>query len=125
MKILALDFSSHERSAAALDPARNDGPEAVAEVIETGPSSMKPLELIQGALNAAHLEREQIECAAIGLGPGSYTGIRAAIAMAQGWQLARETKLLGISSVECIANQALFEGLTGRVDIVVDAQRNE
>jgi len=36
------------------------------------------------ALKQAGLEREAIDCIAVGLGPGSYTGIRSAIALAQG-----------------------------------------
>ena len=62
---------------------------------------------------------------AVGLGPGSYTGIRAAIALAQGWQLARGVKLLGVSSVESLAAQAQAEKIFGRVNLAVDAQRGE
>jgi tRNA A37 threonylcarbamoyladenosine modification protein TsaB len=51
--------------------------------------------------------------------------MRLAIALAQGWQLARPVKLLGISSAECLAAQAQAEGIFGRVEIVIDAQRNE
>ena len=58
---------------------------------------------------------------AVGLGPGSYTGIRAAIAVAQGWQLARGIKLLGINSVECLAAQAQAGKIFGRVNVVIDA----
>jgi tRNA threonylcarbamoyl adenosine modification protein YeaZ len=71
------------------------------------------------------VEREQIEGLAIGLGPGSYNGIRAAIALAQGWQLACGVKLLGVSSAEAIALEAETAGLHGRVHVVLDAQRNE
>ena len=81
--------------------------------------------MIDEALRAAKVEREQIECIVIGLGPGSYTGIRSAISIAQGWQLARPIKLLGVSSAEGIAAQAQAEGATGRVHVVVDAQRGE
>ena len=86
---------------------------------------MQPFAMIETALADAHLQRHEIECIVIGLGPGSYTGIRAGIAMAQGWQLAREVKLLGISSVEAIAAQAQEDGLRGAVSVVVDAQRGE
>lgn len=86
---------------------------------------MNLLGLIEEALVQAQVARNQIEVIAIGIGPGSYTGIRAAIAMAQGWQLACGVKLLGISSVECLAAQAQNEGMAGRVEIVVDAQREE
>ena len=81
--------------------------------------------MIEAALREAGLEREQIDVIAVGLGPGSYTGIRAALSIAQGWQLARGVKLLGISSVECLAAQAQSEKILGRVNVVIDAQRNE
>jgi tRNA A37 threonylcarbamoyladenosine modification protein TsaB len=48
-----------------------------------------------------------------------------AIALAQGWQLARPVKLLGISTADCLAVQAQAEGIFGRVQIVIDAQRGE
>ena len=97
----------------------------VTEVVETGSGATRALSLIDEALRAAKLEREQIDCLAVGLGPGSYTGIRAGIALAQGWQLARGVRLLGISSAECLAAQAQAEGLRGPVNILIDAQRNE
>ena len=82
-------------------------------------------ELIEAALAQAGAEREQIECLAIGIGPGSYTGIRAAIAIAQGWQLAREVKTVGISSIECMAVQIHGKTKSNGVSIIVDAQRGE
>lgn len=124
MKILALEFSSPQRSVAVI--RRNGLHEsdiAVSEVIESG--STAPFTMIEEALREAKLEREQIDCIVIGLGPGSYTGIRSAISIAQGWQLATGIKLLGISSAECIAAQAAADGLAGRVNVIMDAQREE
>jgi tRNA A37 threonylcarbamoyladenosine modification protein TsaB len=43
----------------------------------------------------------------------------------QGWQLAREIKLVGVRSVECLAAQAFSNGIRGRVSFIVDAQRKE
>lgn len=139
MKILAIEFSSPQRSVAVADtgflsrdsaPASPGigGPVPNADVIETGGRATHALAMIEQALRQAQLEREQIECLVIGLGPGSYVGIRAAIAAAQGWQLAsvaRGIKLLGVSSAECLAAQAQAEGLAGRVAVVIDAQRKE
>ena len=73
-----------------------------------GEATLSPaaFSMIEKILGATKIEREQIEMICVGLGPGSYTGIRAAIAMAQGWQLARGTKLLGVSSVASLAEQA-------------------
>jgi tRNA threonylcarbamoyl adenosine modification protein YeaZ len=86
---------------------------------------MKPFAMIESALRQAGLEREQIQCVVVGLGPGSYTGIRAAIALAQGWQLAVGVKLRGVSSAEGVAAQVTADGLTGRFKVVIDAQRGE
>jgi tRNA threonylcarbamoyl adenosine modification protein YeaZ len=124
MKILALEFSSPQRSVAAFE-SRADARPACGFACETGGGGVQALSLVEAALREARLEREQIECIAIGLGPGSYAGIRGAISLAQGWQLARDVKLLGASSVECLAAQAQAGGLSGRIHIVIDAQRNE
>lgn len=128
MKILALEFSSPQRSVAVVQSPAAAGAHTapyVNEVIETGGRATKAIGMIEQVLRDAQLEREQIDCVAVGLGPGSYNGIRAGIAFAQGWQLARNVKLLGVSSVECIAQQALADGLTGEINVVINAQRNE
>ena len=123
MKILALEFSSPQRSVAVVHGAAAGEPLCLGEAIETGGRGTNALGLVEEALRQAQLDREQIECLAVGLGPGSYNGMRLAIALAQGWQLARPVKLLGISSAECLAAQAQAEGIVGRVEIVIDAQR--
>ena len=120
MKILALEFSSDRRSVAVVADGQVRG-----RAEETGARDSHPFRLIEAALNAGGWERESIDCLAVGLGPGSYTGIRAAIALAQGWQLARGTRILGINSVACLAAQAQAEKIFGRVDIIIDAQRSE
>src|SRR5579862_7332497 len=140
MKILALEFSSPQRSVAvvqAVPPASSPSGEVLQfertgkksrDIVETGPRGAAPIGMINEALREAQIEREQIDCLAIGLGPGSYNGIRQAIALAQGWQLAagrRGVKLLGISTAECLASQAHQQGLTGVVNVIIDAQRGE
>src|ERR1700743_3518498 len=107
MKILALEFSSPQRSVAIVQAGESH--EAL--------GSSEPFAMIDEALRDAKLEREQIDCIAVGLGPGSYTGIRSAISIAQGWQLARPIQLLGVSSANAIAAQAQAEGATGRVHV--------
>jgi len=88
-------------------------------------SCQRSLGLVEEALAEAQCQREEIGALAVGLGPGSYTGIRGAIALAQGWQLGRGIHLLGVSSVECLAAQAQAEGRRGPVHIIIDAQRSE
>lgn len=144
MKILALEFSSAPRGVAvveAVPAASSRRPDAttvedgdwkspaqdarVLGLAEAEGITPGPFELIESALRAAGVERERIECIAVGLGPGSYTGVRSAIALAQGWQLALGVKLLGISSADVLAATARAAGLTGRVAVVIDALRGE
>ena len=126
MKILAVEFSSLQRSVAVLDAdARASDPACLSEVVQTGERSTHALSMIEGALQQAGLEREQVEVLAVGLGPGSYTGIRGAIALAQGWHLARPVKLLGISSADALALQASQAGICGKIAVAIDAQRGE
>ena len=121
MMILALEFSSDRRSVAL---ARND--DLLAEAVQhTDSRATNAFGLIETVLAKAKVARDEVEMIATGLGPGSYTGIRVAIAMARGWQLARGVQLMGISSAECLAAQAQAERIYGRVNVVIDAQRGE
>jgi tRNA threonylcarbamoyladenosine biosynthesis protein TsaB len=121
MTILALEFSSARRSVALAQAGQ-----VLAEASETGGHrTTNAFRLLDSVLSTARIPRAQIDTLAVGLGPGSYTGIRAAIALAQGWELATGVKLLGLSSAEVLAAQAQKEKLFGRVNVIIDAQRSE
>jgi tRNA threonylcarbamoyladenosine biosynthesis protein TsaB len=120
MTILGLEFSSDVRSAAL-----SQGGAVCRIASELGGRSTQAFDLVSQVLQAAVVEREAVETIAVGLGPGSYTGIRVAIALAQGWQLAREIRLLGISTADVLAEQARSQGMRGRIQVVIDAQRAE
>ena len=120
MTILALEFSSDQRSVALA----RDGI-VLAEAVETGGRNTAAFGMVEKVLADTKIGRKEIGTVAIGLGPGSYTGIRAAISIAQGWQLAREIRLLGVCSAGTIAAQAQAEKIFGRVNVVIDAQRGE
>jgi tRNA threonylcarbamoyladenosine biosynthesis protein TsaB len=120
MTILALEFSSARRSVAL---AR--GGVVLAEADAAGGRATAAFGLIEQVLAAAKVHRDEIRVIAVGMGPGSYTGIRAAIALAQGWQLARGINLLAVSSMDAIAARAQEVNLFGQVNLVVDAQRGE
>jgi tRNA threonylcarbamoyl adenosine modification protein YeaZ len=119
MTILGVEFSAPQRSVAL----RRDA--LLAEAAEAGGRHTAALGMIERVLAEANAARGEVDTLAVGLGPGSYTGIRAAIALAQGWQLANGVKLLGVSSVEAIVAQAHAESPAGRVAVVIDAQRQE
>lgn len=124
MKILAVEFSTDQRSVAVIETgAENIAVLACATDTESRKGS--GLGLIQQVLATAHVASHGLDCIALGLGPGSYTGMRGAIALAQGWQLATGVKLAGISTVDVIAAQLAMEGVAGDLIVAVDAQRSE
>jgi tRNA threonylcarbamoyl adenosine modification protein YeaZ len=125
MKILAVEFSSQERSVAVAVVSEAGVVNVTGAAHEVGGRSGKALTMVQAALDQARVRREDIGCIAVGLGPGSYTGIRAAISLAQGWQLARNVRLVGVSSIECLAARAQAQGVRGQCAFVIDAQRRE
>lgn len=120
MKILALEFSPPERSIAVVINGEVRG-----FAIDRAPKDIPAFALISRVLKEAELRPADVECLAIGLGPGSYAGTRMAIAIAQGWELGRALKLIGLQSSEAIARLARRSGVLGAVNIVFDAQRNE
>lgn len=119
MKILALEFSSRRRSVAIAEDS------TLLARMETEDVKKAPLALIDEALKKASLDQTAIGTIALGIGPGSYTGIRSAIATAQGWQLARNANLLAIPSNEILAATARANGLRGETHFIIDAQRHE
>ena len=125
MNLLAFEFSSTHRSVAVAATDAAGVARVLAIESETGGRSINALGMVERALRAAQIEREQIDHLAVALGPGSNMGGRISISLAQGWQLALRTPVLGVSSADCLAAQAHRAGWSGRVAVVVDAQRQE
>jgi tRNA threonylcarbamoyl adenosine modification protein YeaZ len=80
--------------------------------------------LIERVLADSGVGRESIECVAVGLGPGSYTGVRLAISVAQGWHLAMGTRIAAVNSFDALAFRTCKPD-GGPISFIADAQRNE
>lgn len=120
MTILALEFSSDRRGVAVI----RDGT-VLSSVVHEGTRETPIFRLISRAIDEAGVRRGDIGRLAVGLGPGSYTGIRLAISVAQGWQLANEVETVGIGSLEVMASVAGKVAGGGALLLAVDSQRNE
>lgn len=126
MKILALELSSSRRSVAAWDATIPDRPPCVAVSPQgSDPRRSEAFSLIRQALEESGLQPGEIECIAVGVGPGSYTGIRAAISIAQGWSAGRPIRLIPVRGVDILAAMAHAAGIRGRIRLAFDAQRGE
>lgn len=73
----------------------------------------------------AGVGRGEIACVAVGRGPGSFTGVRIALACAKGIASALEVGLAGVSSLDAVAWGAWKAGERGSLLVVADAMRRE
>ena len=81
------------------------------------------LPAIQELLAEAKIRAEQIDLWAVGLGPGSFTGIRVGIAAVQGFALATGKPVVGVPSFHAIALEHLRE--QPLLDVTLDAGQGE
>ena len=92
---LAIETSTHQGSVAVL----HEGQIAFSESCGAGRSHSSLLfSVLERALRAVP-EGARIDQIAVGLGPGSYAGVRIAIAAATGFALATKAELVGLPSI--------------------------
>ena len=79
------------------------------------------LPMLESLLRGAKMKMSAIEALAFGAGPGSFTGLRIACGLAQGIALARGLPVLGVSTLEALAEEAGAD----RVAACIDARMRE
>ena len=96
------------------------------EVIEAHRASNTQLiPSIDRVLSQYGITRAQISCVVCGRGPGSFTGVRIALATAKGIAHALGVALVGVSTLDAIAWGAQVAGVRGTGAVVADAMRRE
>jgi tRNA threonylcarbamoyladenosine biosynthesis protein TsaB len=111
MVILAFDTATDVATSALVD----DG-----EVLgERTSRAVTLLEDVDALLRQAGMRTRDVEALAVGVGPGSFTGVRIGLSTARGLALALELPVAGVSTLD-----ALAAGAPGAVP-VVDARRRE
>lgn len=86
------------------------------------------VELTQTMVNlmAEHkISMSQVSQIIVGRGPGSFTGVRIAIATAKGLACGKNCALKGVSTLDTCAWTAWEAGLRGHIAVVQDAMRHE
>ncbi len=78
---------------------------------------------IQEILDTAHLTMHEIELVGVGVGPGSYTGLRVGVMAAKTIAYATSAVLVGLDTLEAIARNAAGEAT--RIAVIADAQRGD
>ena len=117
MIVLGIDTSGYVNAVGITDsdrvladacfPAKTDSLEQIVDNIDV-------------TLKKAGLGLKDVQGIGVGLGPGSFSGLRAAVASASGMAAAGSTPVYGISSGEVLAVQAAAElgrtGISARFD---------
>lgn len=83
------------------------------------------LPTIDELLQRAGVAREEIACVCVGRGPGSFTGVRIAMATAKGIASGLGVGLIGVSSLDAVAWNVWAAGERGNLAVVADAMRKE
>jgi tRNA threonylcarbamoyladenosine biosynthesis protein TsaB len=81
------------------------------------------LPMIESLLAEAGISRAQIDAIAVGRGPGAFTGVRLAIAVAQGLALALDVPIVPVSSLAALAQDTPDAGAA--ILAVIDARMGE
>jgi len=120
-RILALDTATEACSAALQNLQQID---ARFEIVPRD-HTQRILPLVQELLQAQQLELTALDVLAFGRGPGSFTGVRIGIGIAQGLALGANLPMIGVSSLATMAQGAWR--LTGatRVLAAIDARMGE
>ena len=84
--------------------------------------SRKIIPAIDAALKRSKLSLKEIDCFGIGLGPGSFTGLRVGFAVIKGLILPFNKPIVAVGSLDLIANSVGNE--SGCVCPLVDARRS-
>jgi tRNA threonylcarbamoyladenosine biosynthesis protein TsaB len=135
VKVLGFDTATRATTVALLDTDRDE----VVQRRDDPPPGARPrhttrlMALIVEVLGAGGLTWTEIDRIAVGVGPGTFTGLRIGVATAQALARARELELVGVSTLSALARGAIAAAPAGpalppgpeAVMAVIDARRGE
>lgn len=121
MRILAIETSSRRGSVALTDAS---GDVLVLEHEVPNAHAERMLSLVAQALAEAGWSRKSLERIAVGCGPGSFVGLRAGIALAEGLGLGLDRPVVGVGSLDALLWEARALGEAVHIALL-DARRDE
>lgn len=121
LRMLAIDTATESCSVAVW----NEG--VVASRFEISPRehTQKILPMIKSALDEANLTLQSLDALVFGRGPGSFTGVRIGVGIAQGLALGAELPMIGISSLATMAEGVYRTTGIKQVLVAIDARMGE
>jgi tRNA threonylcarbamoyl adenosine modification protein YeaZ len=124
--LLALDSAETACSVALWDSARAEPRALLGHRRLSAPRSQadRLVELVDDLMRGAQLDYRALGVIAVDHGPGSFTGLRSAVAAARGLALAADLPVLAVSSLETLA-AALPQGAAATLVAALDARRGQ
>ena len=121
MKYLALDASTEACSVAL----QLDGKVSASYELCPQSHSLRLLPMIDDLLKDAGIELADIDGLIFGQGPGSFTGVRIGVGVAQGLAFSANLPVVGVSSLQAMAQQAFIKHGEKQVIAAIDARMSE
>ncbi len=118
--ILAIDNSTMYGNVALTSP---EGLLAERTLLSRLTHSKRLLGSLDDILKESDLEWHQLDAIAVCLGPGSFTGLRIGLSTVKGIAMATDLPLIGISSLDGLANQLPFA--KQQICTILDARKHE
>jgi tRNA threonylcarbamoyladenosine biosynthesis protein TsaB len=115
VRILALETSTRRASVALI----GEGAPVLAEA-EPSQHAETIVGMIDEVLARAGVRRDAIELVAVGLGPGSFTGVRVGVATAKGIALGLGVRIVGVRTSQIVA-----ASVRERVVVALDGKKGE
>jgi tRNA threonylcarbamoyladenosine biosynthesis protein TsaB len=120
MRVLALDAATEACSVALLTNG-----ELISRSIESGKSNaLKILSMTEEVMAEAQVSLSMLDGIAASIGPGSFTGVRISVAVAQGLAFGADLRVVPVTTLEALALQVL-EGPASRALACLDARMGE
>lgn len=121
MNILALDTCTELCSAAIL---AGDTLYTESQPTQRGHSDMI-LSMMDSLFEQSGLTIKDIDVIAFGRGPGSFTGVRVGVGVAQGIAFARDLPVVAVSSLAALAQHVADQLGAKHIAVAIDARMNE
>ena len=122
--LLALETSDRLCAACLLDRETGSIAASMTLDIERGHAE-RLMGMIQGVLNEAGIRYEHLTGLSVCVGPGSFTGIRVALATATGLSIALNIPVSGVTALQALALQAQPLAHGRPILAAIDARRGD